>query len=128
MLGPEVLSAEKRFGHRFQIKILVDPHFAFPRHKITSANWYFLTGKDSYRCDLTWETVKKPEGVVIDGWTLRLWPRLLDHLLGRMADKDSLIRSFQRDWSPLLLSEEFRELFEEAVDDSSLLVEANWRQ
>jgi hypothetical protein len=128
MLGPEIISAEKRVSYRFRTKVLVDPHFAFPRLKITAANWYFLTGRDQYRCDLTWETVKRPEGVVVDAWALRLWPQLVNHLLGRIADKDSLMRSFQRDWSPLLLSEEFRELFEETVDDTSLLVETNWRR
>jgi hypothetical protein len=126
MLGPELLSAQKRVNYHFSTNVRVDPRYAFPRNNIAPDNWYYITGRNDFRCDLTWETVRKPEGIVVDPWILRLWPSLVDHLLGSLADKNSLMRNLQRDWSPWLLSEEFRELFEEAAEDTSLLVESEW--
>lgn len=126
ILGPELLSAEMRVNYRVKTNIKVHPNYAYPRYPLTSENWFYLTGRDDFRCDITWETVKRPEGVVIDAWTLRLWPGIVEHLVGRLADKTSVLKTVQRDWSPWVLSEDFRELLEESAEDPSLLVSLNW--
>jgi hypothetical protein len=87
---------------------------------MTAGNWFYLTGHTEYRCDITAETVANPEGIILDPWALRLWPSLLDHLLGRVGDQSALTQTVHRDWSPWLLSEEFRELIENATEDGRL--------
>ena len=126
MLGPELISAEARTSHTLSVNIQIAPGFRFPKSPITADNWYFLTGHEELRCDITSETITKPDGVIIDPWTIRLWPSLMDHLLGRVADKRGMSQTFYRDWSPWVLSEEFRELTENVIEEGPLFAELNF--
>ncbi|MCV9967125.1 hypothetical protein OIU34_35420 [Pararhizobium sp. BT-229] len=126
MLGPEIVSAEMKIRAQHGINVKVDSRFAFPKNPIDTANWYYLTGAQSLRCDLTFATIKKPAGLVVDPWMFRLWPTLVEVLVGKLADRESMFRTFQRDWSPWILSEDFRELFQDTIQDPSLFVGMSW--
>jgi hypothetical protein len=123
MLGPEIISAESRIQSSLGIKFILDPRHAFPKTHIPTDFWYYITGRDTHRCDLTYEAVHKPEGIVVDPWSLRLRPELFNTLLGsQYGDKTELLLSFWRDWSPWFFSEEFRERWESYKEDPSLVV------
>jgi hypothetical protein len=123
MLGPEIIGAEGRLQATFGIRVIVDPRHAYPKGTIPSDFWYYLTGRDSFRCDLTYETVTKPEGLVVDPWALRLRPGFFDALReSGYPDKIGIALAFRRDWSPWLFSEEFREQFERFSRDETRIM------
>jgi hypothetical protein len=102
----------------YQKARLHDPRHAYPTNQIASDFWYYITGRNTHRCDLTYEPVEKPEGIVVDPWAMRLRPGLFDQLLGSdYADKTELSFSFWRDWSPWFFSEEFRARLEQYPED-----------
>jgi hypothetical protein len=116
MLGPELLRAEANI-----VNVKVDPRFAYPLNEISLDYWRYLTGRDSYRCDLSYETVASDEGCIVDPWALRLKTGLLDELLGDMRLNYRRYLAFWRDWSPWLLSEEFREILQSYEDNPTPL-------
>ncbi|MDA9520165.1 hypothetical protein XI06_07320 [Bradyrhizobium sp. CCBAU 11434] len=123
MLGPELIAAEQRLRTTFKFRVLVDPRHAYPKITIPSDFWYYLTGKDTHRCDMTYETVVKPEGLVVGPWALRLRPGFYDALReSGYPDTTGIALAFWRDWSPWLFSEEFRERFEQFVLDDTRIV------
>jgi hypothetical protein len=119
MLGPEIVAAEARLRTTFKINLVVDPRHAYPKGTIPSDFWYYLTGKDTHRCDMTYETVTKPEGLVVGPWALRLRPGFYDALRGSGYPDTTVALAFWRDWSPWFFSEEFREQFERFVVDDT---------
>jgi hypothetical protein len=124
MLGPELSAARSRFEVETGVKLVFDPAMAWPTHKHDVAFWYFMTGHDQFRCELSSETVQAPEGCMLDAWELRLRPGLADALLGCAADTDRMRASLWRDWTPWLLSEEFAEYFRSFPPDEAALYRA----
>ena len=121
MLGPELFAARIRFEHTTGFKLVMDPAFAWPKQVHDIAFWYYITGRDRFRCDLSGETVQAPEGFMLDAWELRLRPALVQVLLGGVADQERMRLTLWRDWTPWLLSEEFREFFDSfKVDEAAL--------
>jgi hypothetical protein len=123
MLGPELVGARIRFQEQTGIKMVLDPQFAYPKTTHDVSYWYFITGRDEFRCDLSSETVRKPEGYMLDPWDLRLRPGLPDAMVGALADGPRMRRTIWRDWSPWLVSEEFRGFFESFRADEKRLYE-----
>jgi len=121
MLGNELFAARVRFQHATGFKLIVDPAFAWPEHVHDISFWYFITGRDNFRCDLSGEKVQQPEGVMLDPWALRLRPKLVELLLGTVAEENDMRLTLVRDWSPWLLSDEFREFFESFEPNESNL-------
>jgi hypothetical protein len=120
MLGPEIVAAEARLRTTFKINLIVDPRHAYPKGTVPSDFWYYLSGRDTHRCDMTYETVVKPEGLVVGPWALRLRPGFYDALRASgYDDTTGIALSFWRDWSPWFFSEEFREQFENYVVDET---------
>jgi hypothetical protein len=123
MAGPEVMGARLRFQETTGIKIVIDPAFSYPRATHDVSWWYFITGYDSFRCQLSSETVQKPEGCMLDAWELRLRPGLREAMLGAALNRERMAFTFWRDWSPWLVSEEFREYFESFEADEAAFYE-----
>jgi len=123
MLGPELLSARLRFKEQTGIQMVVDPAFAYPKTTHDAKWWYYITGFDNFRCQLSNETVHKPEGYMLDAWDLRIRPGLAEAILGSVADRQLMAFTFWRDWSPWMLSEEFRDFFESFEVDEARLYE-----
>jgi hypothetical protein len=111
MLGPELFAARIRFQQQTGMRLVVDGAFLHPEQEHDIAFWNYITGYDSFRCELSRETVEKPEGYMLDPWQLRLRPGLIDALLGSVADQRRARFTLWRDWSPWRLSDEFREYF-----------------
>jgi hypothetical protein len=124
MLGNELFAARQRFQHATGFTLVVDPSFAWPdqRHQIDF--WYFITGHDEFRCDLSGETVRRPEGIMLDPWELRLRPGLVRTLLGSVTDRQRQQLAVVRDWTPWLLSEAYRDFFESFARDEAQLQSA----
>ena len=124
MLGPELIAVEARLKSQFGINVVVDPRHAFPKVNIPSNFWYYVSGRESHRCDITFETVNKPEGLVVSAWDLRLRRGVFASLIGsKYADQTGMALSLWRDWSPWFFSEEFRETYENLKPDGSILVD-----
>ncbi len=109
MLGPELMAARLRFQEQTGVKLVLDPAFAWPETKHDAAYWYYITGREEFRCDLSCETVRKPEGFVLDPWDLRQRPGLREAILNSLGDRRIMMVALWRDWSPWVLSEEYRD-------------------
>jgi hypothetical protein len=120
MLGPELIRAEGILSGQFGLKVLVDPRFAYPPSTdVSTAYWRWLTGFEDFRCDMSFETVRAPEGKVLSPWALRLKKGLVEKLLGDLRADYVRHLHFWRDWSPYLLNEEFKQIVESFEDDPS---------
>ncbi len=121
MLGPEILGARLRFEQATGIELKVHSAFSHPRYAHDAGFWNFITGRDDFRCDLSSETVRKPEGCMLDAWELRLRPGLRHALLGSVENQRRMLFSLWRDWTPWLLSSEFGDYFNFfEIDEASL--------
>ena len=110
MLGPELLFAEKRIETQFGVKTEVYPSFEFPDETIDPEVLYYYYGRDTLKCDLSSETIHRPNGKVLTPWTLRRWPKLAQHVIQKMGGTEFAYFSFVRDWSAWVVSDE---IFEE---------------
>jgi hypothetical protein len=117
MLGPELFGARVRFQEQTGVKLVLDPAFAWPETQHDAAYWYYITGRGEFRCDLSCETVAKPDGFVLDPWNLRLRPGLREALLNSLGDRRIMAFALWRDWSPWFLSEEYRDFCESFTAD-----------
>jgi len=111
MLGPELMAARLRFQQQTGVKIVLDPAFMYPQHTHDVAFWRYITGRDGFRCDLSSETVNAPEGTMLDPWDLRLRPGIRRALLGTVENQRRMAFTLWRDWTPWVLSDEFRDYF-----------------
>jgi hypothetical protein len=117
MLGPELIRAETYLTVNHKMKVVIDPRFAFPRQEISADYWRYATGSDTFRCDLSYETVHWPEACIIDPWAVRLKSGLLEALLGDLQNNYVKYLNFWRDWSPWVVSEEFRDVIQGYEDN-----------
>jgi len=124
MLGPELLAARVRLQQQTGVKIVPDPAFMHPQQTHDAAFWRYITGRDSFRCDLSSETVNPPEGTMLDAWDLRLRPDVRRALLGSVDDQRRMAFTLWRDWSPWLLSDEYRDYFMSFPVDTSQMRDA----
>lgn len=121
MLGPEVFNACTRISHHLQVRFIIDGFFLHARESHDISYWYYLTGKEQLRCELSHAEISKPEGIMLDAWEQRLRPKFLDALLDAVADTPSMRFTLWRDWSPWILSEEYASYFKSFRVDESLL-------
>ena len=115
---------EARLKTKLGIKLVIDPRHAYPKGHTPGDFWYYITGRETNRCDVTYEAVRKPKGIVVDPWAMRLRPGLFRELLGSgFDDKTGIHLQFVRDWSPWFFSESFREALETLTEDESSVLD-----
>lgn len=113
MLGPELLSAEKRLESDLGLPLVFFPSFAYPDESMSADMLYFLYGKDTLKCDLSSQELLRPNGHALHPWTVRRWPRLSEHVMKSMGGNDLAYFAFIRDWTPWVVSDEvYKELRE----------------
>jgi len=122
MVGPELLFAKSRIERETGVSLIVDPLSRYPEEDFDIAQWYFLTGQDSFRCHVTHQIVQAPHGRMIGPWEFRRRPAfhtaLLDYLSG--DQKQRMFRALWRDWSCWLVSDEIGGLFDSAKIENDL--------
>jgi hypothetical protein len=121
MVGPELVGARMIFQQRSGIELVLDPSFAFPQADHTVDWWYNITGVNELRCQVSNQTMQKPDGYMIDPWELRLRVGLADAMLGTTTEKLRTQFMLWRDWSPWLVSGRFKEFFDSFQADEAHL-------
>lgn len=122
MLGPEIISIKSRMEHAFGLKLVIDGLYAPEMHANDISYWYYITGHDRVRCDLSFDFIQSPEGRMLDPWELRLRPKLNEALMVSMGGSAGFIRlAMWRDWSPWILGERGGDLFQRYPRDAEAL-------
>lgn len=124
MLGPEVFSTHIRISYQMQLRLIIDGFFLHSREDHDIAYWYYITGKDQLRCDLSQSAIPKPQGIMLDAWEQRLRPQLADALIGAVTDANNMRMTLWRDWSPWILCDEYASYFRSFREDESMLAAA----
>jgi hypothetical protein len=105
MLGPELMFAEKRLETQFGVKTEIFPSFEYPDETIDPGVIYFYYGRDTLKCDLSSETIVRPNGNVLTPWTLRRWPHLAKYVIEKLGGHEVAYFTFVRDWSAWVVSD-----------------------
>jgi hypothetical protein len=106
MLGPELLSAEKRLESDIGLSFEIFPSFAYPDESESAEMLYFLYGRDHLKCDISSEQLVRPSGHALHPWTVRRWPRLSRHVIESMGGTEFAYFAFIRDWTPWVVSDQ----------------------
>ncbi|MGH0297813.1 hypothetical protein [Sinorhizobium meliloti] len=121
MVGPEIMSTKIRLERESGIPLVIDGISRHPSDDPDIAQWYYLTGKNQFRCQVTHKLVQAPHGRMLDPWDVRRRPAFLDALvtsLGRGMQERMRV-AIWRDWSPWLVCDDVGALFEQAKIDYS---------
>jgi hypothetical protein len=123
MVGPEISAAKIRIERQTGVSLVVDALSRHPAEEMDISRWYYLTGRERFRCQVTHRIVKAPHGRMLGPWEVRRRPAfreaLLSYLEGGMQQR--MLLAIWRDWSPWLVCDEIGEIFDAArVDHSSL--------
>jgi hypothetical protein len=124
MVGPELMSTKIRVEHQTGVELIIDPLSRFPVERFDISEWYFLTGRDSFRCQVTHQIVQAPHGRIIGPWELRRRPAFRRALLEYLSDEPQarMLRAIWRDWSPWLVCDEVGALFDAARVESEFTI------
>lgn len=119
MVGPEIMSTRIRLQRQTGIPLIVDSLSRHPNEEHDIAQWYYLTGRKQFHCQVTRRLVKAPHGRMLDPWDVRRRPAFLDALVSfvRPEQQQRMHFSILRDWSPWLVCDEVGALFDEAEID-----------
>lgn len=124
MVGPELSSAKIRIERETGVEMVMDALSRYPDEDFDISQWYFLTGNDRFRCQVTHSVVQAPNGRIIGPWEFRRKPAfreaLLDYLGGNA--KEHMQLALWRDWSPWLVCDQIGELFDAAKIDQSAAI------
>jgi len=122
MVGPEITAVKIRIERQTGASLVVDALSRHPAEEMDISHWYYLTGRDRFRCQLTHRIVKAPHGRMLGPWEIRRRPAfreaLLSHLKGRTQQR--MLLAIWRDWSPWLVCDEIGEIFDAARIDHSV--------
>jgi hypothetical protein len=122
MLGPELLSIKIRIENSFGLQFIIDGLYAPELVANDIGYWYYITGHDQTRCELSFDELKRPEGWMLDPWEIRLRPKLHDALTSSMEGAAEFIQlTMWRDWSPWILGQRGVTLFERHPRDAKAL-------
>ncbi|MBY3224767.1 hypothetical protein RWK44_27225 [Rhizobium sp. 25PS6] len=121
MVGPEIMSTKIRIERESGIPLVIDGISRHPNDVPDIAQWYYLTGKNHFRCQVTRKLVQTPHGRMLDPWDVRRRPAFLDALVTSLggSQQDRMRRVIWRDWSPWLVCDEVGALFDHAKIDYS---------
>ena len=124
MVGPELTSTKIWIERQTGVSLIMDPLSRYPEEKVDIAQWYFLTGQDRFRCQVTHEIVRAPNGRIIGPWEFRRKPALRKALLLFLegSQRQRMLRAIWRDWSPWLVCDEVGALFDAAKTTHTDLV------
>jgi hypothetical protein len=122
MLGPELVSTKTRIERQTGVSLIVDSLSKYPEENFDMAQWYFLTGQDSFRCQVTHQIVRAPHGRLIAPWEFRRRPAIRIALLKYLGaeQEQRMLRAIWRDWSPWLVCDEIGELFDDSRIDHDI--------
>lgn len=114
MVGPELVYGRRRIQHLTGIEIYIDPAARVPDEPYDIAQWYYLTGQDRFRCQVTHRVVHAPSGRLIAPWEIRRRPDFLWALCTFFDDgaRQRMVGVLRRDWSPWLVCDEVAALFD----------------
>lgn len=123
MVGPEIFSTKIRMERQTEVSLIVDPLSRYPVENMDIEQWYHLSGRERFRCQVTHRVVSAPQGRMLGPWEVRMRPAFLDALVdilkGDMRERMRL--AIWRDWSPWLVCDEVAAIFDEArIDESAL--------
>jgi len=124
MVGPELMSTKIRIERQTGVELIIDSLSRFPVERFDISEWYFLTGRDSFRCQVTHQIVRVPHGRIIGPWEFRRKPAfrraLLEYLSGEPQAR--MLRAIWRDWSPWLVCDEVGALFDAAKVETEFTI------
>jgi len=117
MVGPELSSTKTRIERQTGVSLIMDPLSRYPdeRH-FDISQWYFLTGQDRFRCQITHQIVHAPHGRLIGPWEFRRKPAFVNSLIESLngLQQQRMLRAIWRDWSPWLVCDQVAALFDAA--------------
>jgi hypothetical protein len=117
MVGPELSSTKTRIQRQTGVSLIMDPLSRYPDEKnFDIAQWYFLTGQDRFRCQVTHQIVHAPHGRLIGPWEFRRKPAFVKSLIQSLngSQQQRMLRAIWRDWSPWLVCDQVATLFDAA--------------
>jgi hypothetical protein len=119
MVGPELVSTKTRIERQTGVALKVDPLSRYPDDRVDISQWYFLTGQDRFRCQVTHRIVHAPQGRLIGPWEFRRRPAFRMALLEFLSESQQqrMLRAIWRDWSPWLVCDEVGAMFDAAPID-----------
>jgi hypothetical protein len=122
MLGPELFSIKMRVENAHGLQFIIDGLYAPELAANDIGYWYYITGHDRTRCELSFDELKCPEGWMLDPWEIRLRPKLHDALASSMEGAAEFIKlTMWRDWSPWILGQRGVSLFDRYPRDAKAL-------
>lgn len=109
MLGPELLRASRGFAYENGLEVKIEAFFETPPESSNSKDLFYLTGQNELRCDLTNKLLTVENSYLIPPWRVRSSQPLFEFLMSRLGKGDLGRLRLWRDWSPWIVSSEFRE-------------------
>ena len=75
MVGPEISAVKTRIESQTGVLLVVDPMSRHPAEEMDISHWYYLTGRDQFRCQVArGRIVKAPHGRMLGPWEVRRRP------------------------------------------------------
>ncbi|MBY3447428.1 hypothetical protein [Rhizobium laguerreae] len=105
MLGPELHFAEQMLSVRHGITVEIFPSFEYPDEELLPEAFYFYSGANTLKCDVSSVSLQRPSGKILTPWLLRRWPLLAQKIIENMGGTEFAYFSVLRDWSPWLVSD-----------------------